>query len=190
MDWNSDLRSAFWITAGVLVAAVVLIFGLGFCAGKAWSMDRLDVLLTNYSGETLDVGSPATIYTTGNQTWAFDVAGGNATWIAGVLQSNCTNGTTCRVALAGVAWVRLLSGCRNASGTYSPHQNCSGVNNGTAFNTTAAVGDWLLMSYADGQANATSTFSNETAYIGRAMTANNGSCGNNRVRVLLRMNYR
>jgi hypothetical protein len=79
----------------------------------------------------------------------------------------------------------LFSGCRNASGTYSTHQNCSGVSNGTAFNQTAAVGDWLIMSYADGQANATATRSGQNATIGRALTSNNGSCGNNRVKVII-----
>jgi hypothetical protein len=164
--------------------AILILALLALLAGAARAEN---VLLTNHAGETLPAGSPVDVFSTDNASLAFTEAPGNATWVAGVLQSACANGTACKVAVAGVGWVRLLSGCRNASGAYSPHQNCTGVANGTAFNTTAAVGDWLIMAYADGQANATATKSTDNATIGRALSSNNGSCGSRRVKALLRI---
>ncbi|MFW5838150.1 MAG: hypothetical protein ACOCVM_09075 [Desulfovibrionaceae bacterium] len=174
----------------VIHAAQVLILAAAILAAGAAHAEN--VKLTNYAGDNLTAGTPVSIYTTGNTSEAFTIAPGNATWIAGVLQSACANGTACKVAVSGVGWVRLLSGCRNASGAYSPLQNCSGVTNGTAFNQTAAVGDWLIMSYADGQANATAALpsgnaSAVNATIGRALSSNNGTAGHNRVKALLRI---
>ena len=164
--------------------AIVIIALLALLAGAARAEN---IVLTNHAGEELAAGSPVVVLSTDNASQAFTEAPGNATWIAGVLQSACANGTACKVAVNGVGWVRLLSGCRNASGAYSPHQNCTGVANGTAFNATASAGDWLIMAYADGQANATAAKSTDNVTIGRALSSNNGTCGSHRVKALLRI---